>query len=104
MRATHGLTRPSPRRTISDVGADGIFIESPHDVGELELIGKFDVPQMANMPEAAARRSFPAQPRARLRDDLRISLLMHSVHTMQACWRSQARRLKLHGQGVARGA
>ena len=33
-------------------GADGIFIESPHSVGELEQIGKkFDVPQLANMLE-----------------------------------------------------
>src|SRR4051812_11459934 len=52
-RDVHGLDEAFRRADqYLAAGADGIFIESPHDVKELELIGrKFDVPQMANMLE-----------------------------------------------------
>lgn len=68
-------------------GADGIFIESPHNMEELEQIGrKFDVPQMANMLEGG--RTPILRPREAF--DLGfampvygISLLMHSVRAMQ---------------------
>jgi 2-methylisocitrate lyase-like PEP mutase family enzyme len=49
-RAVHGLDDALRRaeRFIA-AGADGIFIEAPRSVGELEIIGKaFDVPQICN--------------------------------------------------------
>jgi 2-methylisocitrate lyase-like PEP mutase family enzyme len=68
-------------------GADGIFIESPHDVAELELIGgKFDVPQMANMLEGGRTPILTPSELAELGFEMAvygISLLMHSVRTMQ---------------------
>ena len=68
-------------------GADGIFIESPHDVAELELIGrKFNVPQMANMLEGGRTPILTPSELAELGFEMAvygISLLMHSVHTMQ---------------------
>ena len=68
-------------------GADGIFIESPHDVAELELIGrKFDVPQMANMLEGGRTPILKPAELADMGFEIAIygiSLLMHSVRTMQ---------------------
>jgi len=68
-------------------GADGIFIESPHDVAELELIGrKFDVPQMANMLEGGRTPILTPAELADMGFEIAIygiSLLMHSVRTMQ---------------------
>jgi 2,3-dimethylmalate lyase len=68
-------------------GADGIFIESPHDVAELELIGrKFDVPQMANMLEGGRTPILSPSELAEMGFEIAIygiSLMMHSVRTMQ---------------------
>ena len=68
-------------------GADGIFIESPHDVAELALIGrKFDVPQMANMLEGGKTPILSPSELAEMGFEIAIygiSLMMHSVRTMQ---------------------
>ena len=68
-------------------GADGIFIESPHDVAELALIGrKFDVPQMANMLEGGKTPILSPSELAEMGFEIAIygiSLLMHTVRTMQ---------------------
>lgn len=68
-------------------GADGIFIESPHSVEELEQIGrKFDVPQMANMLEGGRTPLLTPKELADLgfrMPTYGISLLLHSVRTMQ---------------------
>ena len=68
-------------------GADGIFIELPHDVAELELIGrKFDVPQMANMLEGGKTPILSPSELADMGFEIAIygiSLMMHSVRTMQ---------------------
>ena len=68
-------------------GADGIFIESPHDVAELELIGrKFDVPQMANMLEGGRTPILKPSELADMGFEIGIygiSLMMHAVRTMQ---------------------
>jgi 2-methylisocitrate lyase-like PEP mutase family enzyme len=68
-------------------GADGLFVESPHDVDELTRIGRaFDVPQMANMLEGGRT---PVLKPTELRElgfamgVYGISLLLHSVHAMQ---------------------
>ncbi len=87
-RDVHGLDEAYRRaEQYLKAGADGIFIESPHDVAELEQIGrKFDVPQMANMLEGGRT---PILKPAELADMgfriaiYGISLLMHSVKTMQ---------------------
>jgi 2-methylisocitrate lyase-like PEP mutase family enzyme len=70
-----------------NAGADGIFVESPHSVEELEQIGKaFDVPQMANMLEGGRT---PILTPKELEDlgfrmpVYGISLLLHSVRAMQ---------------------
>ena len=43
------LTRPAPISSNGGAGADGIFIEAPRSVQELERIGRaFDVPQVCN--------------------------------------------------------
>jgi 2-methylisocitrate lyase-like PEP mutase family enzyme len=68
-------------------GADGIFIESPHNVEELEQIGKaFDVPQMANMLEGGRTPILTPKELEELGFRMPvygISLLLHSVRTMQ---------------------
>ena len=68
-------------------GADGIFIESPHNVAELEQIArKFDVPQMANMLEGGRTPILKPSELADMGFKIAIygiSLLMHSVRTMQ---------------------
>ena len=85
--------------------ADGIFIESPHDVAELELIGKkFDVPQMANMLEGGRTPILKPAELADMGFEIAIygiSLLMHSVHTMQGVLAKLARGdVSFIGQGV----
>lgn len=68
-------------------GADGIFIESPHSVEELEQIGrKFDVPQMANMLEGGRTPLLTPKELADLgfrMPTYGISLLLHAVRAMQ---------------------
>ncbi len=50
-RAIHGLDDALRRsERYIEAGADGIFVEAPQNIEELELIAKaFDVPQMCNM-------------------------------------------------------
>lgn len=50
-RAIHGLDEALRRaEAYIEAGADGIFVEAPESVEELEIVGKaFDVPQFANM-------------------------------------------------------
>jgi 2-methylisocitrate lyase-like PEP mutase family enzyme len=88
-RDVHGLDEAFRRAELYlSAGADGIFIESPHDVAELELIGKkFDVPQMANMLEGGRTPILKPSELAELGFEMAvygISLLMHSVRTMQS--------------------
>jgi 2-methylisocitrate lyase-like PEP mutase family enzyme len=105
-RDVHGLDEAFRRADrYLTAGADGIFIESPHDVGELELIGKkFDVPQMANMLEGGRTPILTPAELAEFGFEIAIygiSLLMHSVHTMQGVLAKLARGdLSFIGQGV----
>jgi 2,3-dimethylmalate lyase len=105
-RDVHGLDEAFRRADrYLTAGADGIFIESPHDVGELELIGKkFDVPQMANMLEGGRTPILTPTELAELGFEIAIygiSLLMHSVHTMQGVLAKLARGdLSFIGQGA----
>ena len=87
-RDVHGLDEAFRRAELYlKNGADGIFIESPHDVAELELIGKkFDVPQMANMLEGGRTPILTPKELADMGFEIAIygiSLLMHTVRTMQ---------------------
>jgi len=86
-------------------GADGIFIESPHDVAELELIGrKFDVPQMANMLEGGRTPILKPSELAEMGFEIAIygiSLMMHAVRTMQDVLAKLARDdVSFIGKGV----
>jgi 2-methylisocitrate lyase-like PEP mutase family enzyme len=87
-RDVHGLDEAFRRAdAYLAAGADGIFVESPHDVKELEIIGrKFDVPQMANMLEGGKTPILTPKELADMGFEIAIygiSLLMHSVKTMQ---------------------
>lgn len=87
-RDVHGLDEAFRRADqYLAAGADGIFIESPHDVDELALIGrKFDVPQMANMLEGGRTPILTPAELADMGFEIAIygiSLLMHTVRTMQ---------------------
>jgi 2-methylisocitrate lyase-like PEP mutase family enzyme len=105
-RDVHGLDEAFRRADrYLKAGADGIFIESPHDVGELELIGKkFDVPQMANMLEGGRTPILTPGELAEMGFEIAIygiSLLMHSVHTMQGVLAKLARGdVSFIGKGV----
>jgi 2-methylisocitrate lyase-like PEP mutase family enzyme len=87
-RDVHGIDEAFRRADqYLAAGADGIFIESPHDVKELELIGrKFDVPQMATMLEGGKTPILTPKELSDMGFEIAIygiSLLMHSVKTMQ---------------------
>jgi 2-methylisocitrate lyase-like PEP mutase family enzyme len=86
-------------------GADGLFIEAPVDVDELERIGRaFDVPQLANMLEGG-RTPFLA-PAELEQIGFRIviygiSLLMHAVKTMEDVLSGLAHgKIDFAGKGV----
>jgi len=86
-------------------GADGLFIEAPVNVDELERIGRaFDVPQLANMLEGG-RTPFltPAdleQPGFRLAI-YGISLLTHAAQAMQRVLTGLAHgKIDFAGKGV----
>jgi 2-methylisocitrate lyase-like PEP mutase family enzyme len=86
-------------------GADGLFIESPHDVPELERIARaFDVPQMANMVEGGRTPVIKPSELAQLGFAMGvygISLLLHSVRVMQTVLsKLKAEDLSFIGAGV----
>lgn len=87
-RDVHGLDEAYRRaERYLAAGADGLFIESPHDVAELEQIArKFDVPQMANMLEGGRTPILTPKELSDMGFRIAIygiSLLMHAVKTMQ---------------------
>jgi len=87
-RDVHGLDEAYRRaERYLAAGADGLFIESPHDVAELaQIAGKFDVPQMANMLEGGRTPILTPQELSDMGFRMAvygISLLMHAVKTMQ---------------------
>lgn len=86
-------------------GADGIFIEAPESVEELEYIGRrLDVPLMANMLEGG--RTPILKPAELERLGFRIviygiSLLMRATRAMQLCLEDiQSGAFELMGTGV----
>jgi 2-methylisocitrate lyase-like PEP mutase family enzyme len=68
-------------------GADGLFIEAPADVDELERIGRtLDVPQLANMLEGGRTPLLAPAELEQLGFRIviyGISLLMHAVQAME---------------------
>ena len=86
-------------------GADGIFIEAPETVEELELIGRhLDMPLMANMLEGGRT---PIVKPAELEDlgyrivIYGISLLMRATRAMQDCLKDiSSNEFKLMGTGI----
>jgi 2-methylisocitrate lyase-like PEP mutase family enzyme len=86
-------------------GADGLFIESPHNIDELTLIGRtFDVPQMANMLEGGGTPVLKPSELIELGFGMGvygISLLLHSVRTMQGILsKLKAEDLSFIGKGA----
>ena len=87
-------------------GADGIFIEGPQSVQELELIGRsFDVPQMANMLEGGNTPILKPSELAGLGFQLPIygiSLLVRITRLMQESLQDlKSERLDLIDSGVS---
>jgi 2,3-dimethylmalate lyase len=105
-RDVHGLDEAYRRaERYLAAGADGIFIESPHDVAELEQIArKFDAPQMANMLEGGRTPILKPSELADMGFEIviyGISLLMHNVRTMQGVLAKLAcEDMSFIGQGV----
>lgn len=68
-------------------GADGLFIESPRNIEELETIGRaFDVPLLANMLEGGVTPILPSSQLQELGFSMiihGITLLMRAARTMQ---------------------
>jgi len=66
-------------------GADGLFIEAPVDVEELERIGRaFDVPQLANMLEGGRTPVLTPAELAQIGFRIAIYGISLLVHAMQA--------------------
>ena len=88
-------------------GADGIFIEAPVSITELERIGRAfkGTPQLANMLEDGATPLMTPQDLYGLGFQMvayPVSLLFRIVHTMQrALADMQAGTLRLQGEGVS---
>ncbi|WP_178130314.1 oxaloacetate decarboxylase [Reyranella sp. CPCC 100927] len=88
-------------------GADGIFIEAPVSIAELERIGRAfkGTPQLANMLEDGATPLMTPQDLYGLGFQMvayPVSLLFRIVHTMQrALADMQAGTLRLQGEGVS---
>ena len=86
-------------------GADGLFIEAPVDVDELERIGRtFDVPQLANMLEGGRTPVLTPAELEQLGFRIviyGISLLMHAVRTMEyvLIWLAHG-KVDFEGKGV----
>ena len=86
-------------------GADGIYIEAPQTVEELEQIGAaFDVPQMANMLEYGRT---PILSPAELGEigfamvSYPVTMIFRIVKTMQQALKDlQEGKLNLEGEGV----
>ena len=86
-------------------GADGIFIEAPQTVEELEQIGAaFDVPQMANMLENGRT---PILSPAELGEigfalvSYPVTMIFRIVKTMQQALKDlQEEKLNLEGEGI----
>ena len=86
-------------------GADGIFIEAPQTVEELEQIGAaFDVPQMANMLENGRT---PILSPAELGEigfamvSYPVTMIFRIVKTMQQALKDlQEGKLNLEGEGI----
>src|SRR5215469_6783039 len=86
-------------------GADGLFIEAPVNVDELERIGRaFDVPQLANMLEGGRTPFLTPAELEQLGFRLAIygiSLLMHAVQATQRVLTSLAHgKIDFAGKGV----
>jgi 2-methylisocitrate lyase-like PEP mutase family enzyme len=87
-------------------GADGLFIESPRSVEELEIIGRaFDVPLLANMLEGGVTPILPSSQLQELGFSMiihGITLLMRAARTMQETLADlKADRLDPKKRGVA---
>ena len=88
-----------------DAGADGLFVEAPKSVEELERVGKaFDVPQLANMLEDGRTPLISPSDLYEMGFAMvayPTTLVFRIVRTMEKALEDlQAERLKLEGEGV----
>lgn len=104
--AVEGLNAALRRAELYlEAGADGLFIEAPKTVEELELVGReFDVPQLANMLEDGRT---PLMSPSDLRElgfamvAYPTTLIFRIVRTMEKALDDlKAERLTLEGEGV----
>src|SRR5712692_9116064 len=106
-RAVHGLDDALRRGELYlKAGADGLFIEAPQTVGELERIGRafHGVPQMANMLEGGRTPMLPPQELFRLGFAMvayPTSLIFRVARTIETALADlKAGRLAIENEGV----
>mgnify|MGYP003958343441 FL=1 len=105
-RAVYGLDDALHRaEAYLNAGADGIFIEAPQSVKELEIIGAtFDVPQMANMLENGRTPILSPRELGEIGFAMvayPVSLIFRIVQTMQSALTDlKEEKLNLEGEGV----
>jgi 2-methylisocitrate lyase-like PEP mutase family enzyme len=77
-----------------EAGADGVFIESPHDLDELERVGQaFDVPQLANMAEGGRTPILPPKELHEMGFEMvtyGISAMLHAAKAIEGIFREMA--------------
>ena len=106
-RATHDLDEALRRaERYIEAGADGIFVEAPHSLAEIERIGRaFDVPQIANplmggktpilSPQELGALGFSAAVYG-------LDTLMHAAKAVEAVLRDmKSGRFALRDQGMS---
>lgn len=106
-RAIHGLDDALRRgERYLEAGADGLFIEAPQDMGELETVGRTfaGVPQLANMLEGG-RTPLVAPDELKAMGFSMVAypttLIFRVARTIQTALADLAAgRLKLEGEGV----
>jgi len=105
-RAVYGLDDALHRaEAYLNAGADGIFIEAPQSIKELEIIGAaFDVPQMANMLENGRTPILSPRELGEIGFAMvayPVSLIFRIVQTMQSALTDlKKEKLNLEGEGV----
>jgi 2-methylisocitrate lyase-like PEP mutase family enzyme len=77
-----------------EAGADGVFIESPMNIEELEIVGAaFDVPQLANMAEGGRTPILPPDELHQMGFEMvtyGISAMLHAAKAMEGIYRQMA--------------
>lgn len=94
-REVYGLDEALRRGELYlESGADGVFIESPMDLDELEKVGQaFDVPQLANMAEGGRTPILPPRELHEMGFEMvtyGISAMLHAARAIQGVYQQMA--------------